>query len=180
MPKTMKDGPLCMLLLPADMNTLSGERRVGERGGRDDWGEEKWLEKVWKSWTTPNSWEIILWSSFSLELSGSRRFGKFEQPQSHLKEGGEWVGKRKIGKDKRGWHQIRTGKILAQGAFIWSGACLLMSLACSPPLTPGFSYQVGRSLLKWTMMETHLLTSLKMKTFQTWSKSRLTSWVCMG
>ena len=40
---------------------------------------ELWFEQVRKSWTTPNSWEIILWSLFPLELSGSNRFGRSEQ-----------------------------------------------------------------------------------------------------
>ena len=35
--KTMRDGPLCMLLLAADMNTLSGKRR--EEGERERGGE---------------------------------------------------------------------------------------------------------------------------------------------
>ena len=41
--KTMRDGPLCMLLLAADMNTLSGKRREeGERErGREGGGERE-------------------------------------------------------------------------------------------------------------------------------------------
>ena len=44
-----------------------------------------WFEHVQKSSTTPNSWEIILWSLFPLELSGSRRFGWVEPPWTHEK-----------------------------------------------------------------------------------------------
>ena len=36
----------------------------------------QWFKQVRKSWTTPNSWEIILWSLFPLELKGSARFGR--------------------------------------------------------------------------------------------------------
>ena len=43
------------------------------------------FEQVRKSWTTPNSWEIILWSLFPLELSGSRRFGRVEPSRTHVK-----------------------------------------------------------------------------------------------
>ena len=32
----------------------------------------------------PNSWQIILWSLFILELSGSNRFGKVEPPWTHV------------------------------------------------------------------------------------------------
>ena len=42
--KTMRDGPLCMLLLAADMNTLSGKRREEgerERGWRGEGGGER-------------------------------------------------------------------------------------------------------------------------------------------
>ena len=46
---------------------------------------ELWFKQVWKSWTTPNSWEIILWSLFPLELSGSNRFGRVEPPRTHFK-----------------------------------------------------------------------------------------------
>ena len=35
---------------------------------------ELWFEQVWKSWITSNSWEIILWSLFPLELRGLTRF----------------------------------------------------------------------------------------------------------
>ena len=39
--KTMRDGPLCMLLLAADMNTLSGKRREeGEREREEGDGNE--------------------------------------------------------------------------------------------------------------------------------------------
>jgi len=39
--KTMRDGPLCMLLLAADMNTLSGKRREeGERERGGGWRGE--------------------------------------------------------------------------------------------------------------------------------------------
>ena len=44
-----------------------------------------WFEQVRKSWTTPNSWEIILRSLFPLELRGSTRFGRVEPPRTHVK-----------------------------------------------------------------------------------------------
>ena len=44
-----------------------------------------WFEQVWQGWTTPNSWEITLWSLFPLELSDSRRFGRVEPPRTHGK-----------------------------------------------------------------------------------------------
>lgn len=37
------------------------------------------------AWTTPNSWEIILWSLFPEELSGSRRFGRVEPLRTNEK-----------------------------------------------------------------------------------------------
>ena len=46
---------------------------------------ELWFEQVRKRWTTLNSWEIILWSLFPLELRDSTRFGRVEQPQTHEK-----------------------------------------------------------------------------------------------
>ena len=36
-----------------------------------------WFEQVRKSWTTPNSWEIILWTLLPQELNGSRSLGWF-------------------------------------------------------------------------------------------------------
>ena len=46
-----------------------------------------WFEEVQKRWTTPNSWEITLWSLFPLEVSGlvsgSKRFGRVEPPCTH-------------------------------------------------------------------------------------------------
>jgi len=48
-----------------------------------------WFEEVQKRWTTPNSWEITLWSVFPLELSGSiggsLRFSRVEPLQTHVK-----------------------------------------------------------------------------------------------
>ena len=46
---------------------------------------EIWFEQVRKSWTTPYSWEIILWSLFPLELRDSTRFGRVEQHRFHEK-----------------------------------------------------------------------------------------------
>ena len=38
-----------------------------------------WFEHVWNSWTIPNSWEIILWSLFPLDFSGSMMFCSHEK-----------------------------------------------------------------------------------------------------
>ena len=42
---------------------------------------ELWFEQVRKSWSTPNSWQIILWTLFPLEHSGSSRFGRVKPPE---------------------------------------------------------------------------------------------------